>query len=152
TFHEHGVKRPGKCGGEGDEQPGPGNMSAHSTGAEGKFLRAARRIRCGERAIAGLKPDDAESAEQAEHGADLKLPLANDVAFLRKKCEREQGSENYGRAIEDRVDAGAHVEERNDLCDLMDDIGNARNEAKAERIDVDLGASTTYAVEAKWCD
>ena len=34
----------------------------------------------------------------------------------------------------------------------MDDIGNARDEAKAERIDVDLGASTTHAVEDKWCD
>ena len=76
-FHEHGVKRPAKCGGEGDEQPGPGNMS---------ILRA----------IAGLKPDDTESAEQTEQGANLKLPLANDVAFLRKKREREQGSENYG--------------------------------------------------------
>jgi len=115
-------------------------------------LSAAGRIRCGERAIAGLKPDDTESAEQTEQGADLKLPLANDVAFLRKKCEREQGSENYRRAIEDRVNAGAHVEERNDLCDLMDDIGNARDEAKAERVDVDLGASATHAVEDKWCD
>ena len=32
----------------------------------------------------------------------------------------------------------------------MDDIGNTRNEAKAERMDVDLGAATTHAVENEW--
>src|SRR5437870_144453 len=85
TFHEDGVKRPAKCGGEGDEQPGPSNMSTHSTCAQGGGFLPVR-----------LKPDHAERAEQSKQRSKLKLPLANDVALLRKKCEREQGGENYG--------------------------------------------------------
>ena len=34
---------------------------------------------------AGLKPDDSKRADQSEQCADLKLPLANDMAFLGKK-------------------------------------------------------------------
>ena len=77
TFHKDGVKRPAKCGGEGDEQSGQGNMSIVQ-------------------AVTGLEPDDAESADQTEQGAELKLPLANDVALFRKKCECKQGGEDYG--------------------------------------------------------
>jgi hypothetical protein len=90
----------------------------------------------------GLKPNDAECADQTEQRADLKLPLPDHGAFLGKNCEREQGAEDDRRANENRVNAGAHVKQSDDLCDLVNDIRQAGNQAERDRADVDLGSAT----------
>src|SRR5438105_3626532 len=75
TLDEHAVERPAKCGGEGNDQSGQRNMSILS---------------------ARLEPNHTERADQAENCAGLKLPLTDDVTFLRKKSEREQRGEDDG--------------------------------------------------------
>jgi len=87
-----------------------------------------------------LKPDHAECAEQSEQRSELKLPLANDVALLRKKREGEERGENHRRACEDGVDTGTHVKQSDDLSDLVDDVWNAGNQAKSDGADVDPGS------------
>ena len=86
----------------------------------------------------GLEPNYAKRADQTEQCAKLKLPLPDDRSFLGKKCEREQGGEDNGRANENRVDARPHIKERDHLRDLMNDVRQTRNQAKADRADVDL--------------
>ena len=44
------------------------------------------------------------------------------TAFLGKKREREQCGEDDRRANENRINAGAHVEQSHHLRDLMDDV------------------------------
>jgi hypothetical protein len=87
---------------------------------------------------ARLKPDDAEGAEQPKQCANLKLPLANDVAFLGKKGEREERGEDDRCPSNNGEDARAHVKERDDLSDLVDDIWQTGDQAKTDGADVDL--------------
>jgi len=77
----------------------------------------------------------------------LKLPLTNDVAFFREKCEREQCGEDDRGASENRVHAGAHIKKRHHLRDLMDDIGQAGQEADADSVHVDPGSAAADAIE-----
>ena len=70
----------------------------------------------------GLEPDYAKCADQTEQGADLKLPLANHDALFGKKYQRKKSGEDDGRANEDRVNTWTHVEERHDLCNLVNDV------------------------------
>src|SRR5439155_1443879 len=70
--------------------------------------------------------------------SELKLPLANQVAFLGKKGEREQRRKNYRCQREDGVDAWSHVKQSDDLSDLVDNIWQTRNQAKADGPHVDL--------------
>ena len=85
-----------------------------------------------------LKPDDAEGAEQSEQRSELKLPLANDVAFLGKKGEREECGKNDRCPSNNGEDARAHIKERDDLSDLVDDIWQTGDQAKTDGADVDL--------------
>src|SRR4029077_10930275 len=114
------VKRPAKDGHECDQQTMPGNVS----------ILAVR-----------LKPDNAEHAKQPKQRSDLKLPLANQVAFLGKKGEREQRRKNYRCPREDGVDARPHVKQRDDLSDLVDNIWQTRNRAKPDGAHIDLRPS-----------
>ena len=85
-----------------------------------------------------LEPDDAEGADQPEERADLKLPLPNYEALFGKKYEGEQRGEDDGGTNENRVNAGSHVKERDDLRDLMNDVRQARNETGGDRTNIDL--------------
>ena len=107
-FHQNAVERPGEARGEGDGKSGKGDRAAFS---------------------ARLKPKDADRADQAEKGADLKLPLANDPALFREKDQREERGDDDGGADEDRENARAHVKEGDGLRDLMDDVWERRDEA-----------------------
>ena len=78
--------------------------------------------------MSGLKPKDADCPNQAEKSSGLKLPLANDPALFWKKDEREERGDNDRGTDEDRVNAGAHVEERDVLGNLMDDVRKRGNE------------------------
>jgi Flp pilus assembly protein TadD len=86
----------------------------------------------------GLIPNHTERAGQPEKRAGLELPLADHVAFFWKEREREQRAEDDGRANENRVNAGAHIKQSDDLRDLMDDIWQTRNQTERDRADVDL--------------
>jgi hypothetical protein len=120
TFNEHAIERPAKDGDECDQQTAPGNMSILT-------------IR--------LKPDHPEGAEQSEQRSELKLPLTNDVAFLRKKGEGEERGENYRCAPDDGVDSRPHVKQCGDLSDLVNDVGQTRNQAKTDGAEVDPGTA-----------
>ena len=116
AFNENAVKRPAEDRDEGDEQTPAGNMS----------ILPVR-----------LKPDHAESAEQSKEGSKLKLPLANDVTFLRKKGEGEERGENDRRPRDDGVNTRSHVKKRDHLGNLVDDVGQTGNQAEPDRADVD---------------
>ena len=90
---------------------------------------------------AGLKPDDAECADQSKKCSDLKPPLSDYEAFFREKYEREESGEDDGRAAEDRVNAGADIKKRDDLGDLVNDIWKTRYQTERDRADVDLGST-----------
>ncbi len=107
-FHQDAIKRPGKTRGESDAETGEGDGAALS---------------------ARLKPKDADGADQAEQGSDLKLPLADDPALLREKDQGQQRGDDDGGTDENRENARAHVKERNGLRDLMDDVWERRDEA-----------------------
>ena len=79
----------------------------------------------------------------------MKLPLTDDAAFFRKKCEREQRSEDDGGAGEDRVNARPHVKKCHHLGNLMDNIGQAGQEAEADSVHVDPGSARADAIEYK---
>lgn len=84
-----------------------------------------------------LKPDYTESAEQPKAGPDLEFPLANDKAFFRKKCQRQERCEDYRRSSENRVDARAYVEKSHHLRDLMNNVWQARQKTKPNCSHVD---------------
>ncbi len=97
-------------------------------------------------AAARLKKKDADGAEYSEQGADLKLPLAQNLAFFWKHDEREQSGDDDGEASEDGIDAGADVFEREHLGDLMDDVRHSGQEAKSEGAAIEARSA---AFEAK---
>src|SRR4029077_8709356 len=72
----------------------------------------------------------------------LKLPLADYVAFLWKEGEREQRAEDERGANENRVDAGPHIKQGDDLCDLMNNVWQTRNQTESDRADIDLRTTT----------
>src|SRR6266478_7797405 len=92
---------------------------------------------------ASLKPDYPESAHKAKQRADLELRLADHIAFFRKKDEGKECGEDDGRARKDRINARAHVKERHHLCDLVNDIRNARYKTNGNCLHVDLRSTTT---------
>src|SRR5439155_27174604 len=96
---------------------------------------------------ARLKPDHTKGADESEECPGLKLTLTDDAAFFRKKCEREQRSEDDGGAGEDRVNARPHVKKCHHLGNLMDNIGQAGKKADAESVHVDPGSAAADAIE-----
>ena len=120
AFNENAVERPAKDRDEGDNKAAHRNMSIFA---------------------AGLKPDDAECADQSKKCSDLKPPLSDYEAFFREKYEREESGEDDGRAPEDRVDAGADIKKRDDLGDLVNDIWKTWYQTERDRADVDLGST-----------
>jgi hypothetical protein len=125
-FHENAIKRPAETRGEGD----------------GEALDRSRS-----RLPSFLKADDADGAEQTENGPDLKLPLANDPSFFGEKDQCEQSGEDDRGATEDSVDARSHVEERDGLSDLMDDIRQRRDEANQEKPPVQARAAVAEPIK-----
>lgn len=100
---------------------------------------------------ARLKPKYADGTKQSQQGADLKLPLAQDVALFRKENEREQRGHNYRRASEDGVNAGTDIKKCNRLSDLMDNVWNRRNQTKDEgaKIEARCGAANAEGDEGR---
>ena len=97
----------------------------------------------------GLKPENADCAEQSQQRSELKLPLANDPTFIREKDEREERGHNGRRTNENGVNTGAHVMKRKHLSDLVDNIGQSRQQTDAEYIPAEARAVTTKASKGK---
>jgi len=84
-----------------------------------------------------LKPKHANCTEQSEQGADLELPLANNVALFRKENKRQQSGHDHRRTGEDGVNAWADVKKGDRLSDLMDDVWDCRDQAENERAKIE---------------
>src|SRR6266516_8227685 len=91
-----------------------------------------------------LEPDHAERADQSQQGANLKLPLPNDDAFLWEKCQRQQRCKNSRRPSEYRIHTRTHVEKGHHLSDLMDYIRQARQKAKPNCAQVDPRSAAVH--------
>src|SRR5205085_7852981 len=98
-----------------------------------------------------LKPNDTERTNQPEQCAGLKLPLANDRAFLGEKGERKKGGEDDRRTDENRVNTGPDIEQSDNLRDLVNDVGQTRNEAGAQRAKIQLRTAIKLK-QGEWND
>src|SRR4029077_7692004 len=91
----------------------------------------------------------ADCAEQSQQRPELKLPLANDPAFLGEKNEREERGHNDRGPNENGVNTGAHVMEREHLSDLVDNVWQSRQQTNAEHIPAEARTATTKASKRK---
>ena len=66
-----------------------------------------------------------------------------------KKNEREESGHDDGGTNEDRVNARAHVIERNHLGDLVDDVRQSRQQTNAENIPVETRSASLKSIKGE---